>query len=259
MATPVVAEGPREMVMDLRETEVVTRISANIDTGDFATAAALGERLIGEFEATELEICRADPEGGWKGYAVSVGYRTPPADGEELADTLHRAVIPALFHFGLNAEFFEIHGTPETGQYGSYDAYDTEGDGYTLYSLIASVGGTDPREPAYVPRHDFTPRAETDVISRVHLYVPAGDLRMAVDLCGRPATDLSASLVRVSTDAGPCEAVLLSAFPALPGESGEEALNRVTSEVTDRLSQVNMSVRAIHTGLEDDPFATEPG
>ncbi|RSM62863.1 hypothetical protein DMH03_12455 [Amycolatopsis sp. WAC 01376] len=245
--------------MDLRETEVVTRISANIETEDFTDAATLGERLISEFEATELEICRADPEGGRKGYSVSVGYRTPPADGEELAETLHRAAVPALFHFGLNAEFFEIHGTPETGQYGSYDAYDTQADGYTLYSLMAAVGGTDPREPAYVPRHDFSPRAETDVISRVHLYVPTGDLRSAVDLCGRPATDLSASLVRISTDAGPCEAVLLSAFPAQAGESGEEALSRVTSEVADRLSQVSMSVRAIHTGLEDDPFYTEPG
>ncbi|AIG74132.1 Hypothetical protein AJAP_06070 [Amycolatopsis japonica] len=245
--------------MDLRETTVVTRISANIETEDFAAAAALGERLIGEFEATELEICRADPEGGWTGYLVSVGYRTPPADGEDPAETLHRAAVPALFHFGLNAELFEIHGTPETGQYGSYDAYDTPADGFTLYSLMASVGGTDPREPAYVTRHDFTPRAETDVISRVHLYVPTGDLRLAVDLCGRPATDLSASLVRISTDAGPCEAVLLSAFPALAGESGEEALSRVTHEVTDRLSHVSMSVRAIHTALEDDPFYTEPG
>ncbi|UMP06357.1 hypothetical protein [Amycolatopsis sp. EV170708-02-1] len=245
--------------MDLRETTVVTRISANIETEVFATAAALGERLIGEFEATELEICRADPEGGWTGYLVSVGYRTPPAEGEDPAETLHRAVVPALFHFGLNAEFFEIHGTPETGQYGSYDAYDIPADGFTLYSLMASVGGTDPREPAYVTRHDFTQRVETDVISRVHLYVPTGDLRLAVDLCGRPATDLSASLVRISTDAGPCEAVLLSAFPALAGESGEDALSRVTNEVTDRLAHVGMSVRAIHTALEDDPFYTEPG
>ncbi|GAB3714495.1 hypothetical protein GCM10027598_22670 [Amycolatopsis oliviviridis] len=244
--------------MDLRETEVVTRISANIETDDFAAAAALSERFIGDFEATELEICRADPEGGWKGYLVSVGYRTPPADGEELTETLHRAAMPALFHFGLNTEFFEIHGTPDTGQYGSYEAYDTPADGFTLYSLMATVGGTDPREPAYVTRHDFTPRADTDVISRVHLYVPTGDLRLAVELCGRPATDLSASLVRISTDAGPCEAVLLSAFPALAGESGEAALSRVTNEITERLSQVSMSVRAIHTGLEDDPFATEP-
>ncbi|WP_037320031.1 hypothetical protein [Amycolatopsis orientalis] len=245
--------------MDLRETEVVTRISANIDTDDFAAAAALGERLITEFKATELEICRADPEGGWTGYSVSVGYRTAPADGEEPAGTLRRAAIPALFHFGLNAEFFEIHGTPETGQYGSYDAYDTPADGYTLYSLMAAVGGTDPREPAYVPRHDFTPRAETDVISRVHLYVPTDDLSLAVALCDRPAADLSASLIRISTDAGPCEAVLLSAFPAVAGETGEEALDRVTNEVTERLSEVSMSVRAIHTGLEDDPFYTEPG
>ncbi|AUI61352.1 hypothetical protein [Amycolatopsis sp. BJA-103] len=244
--------------MDLRETEVVTRISANIETDDFTAAAALGERFIEEFEATELEICRADPEGGWKGYTVSVGYRTPPAECEEPVDTLHRAAVPALFHFGLNAAFFEIHGTPETGQYGSYEAPDTPADGYTLYALMASVGGTDPREPAYVPRHDFTPREDTDVISRVHLYVPTGDLRLAVGLCGRPATDLSASLVRISTDAGPCEAVLLSAFPAVAGESGEEALSRVTNEVTDRLSHVSMSVRAIHTGLEDDPFYTEP-
>ncbi|WP_410654181.1 hypothetical protein [Amycolatopsis sp. lyj-112] len=245
--------------MDLRETEAVTRISANIESDDFAAAAALGERLIGEFEASELEICRADPEGGWKGYAVSVGYRTPPADGEEPADTLHRAAVPALFHFGLNAEFFEIHGTPETGQYGSYDAYDTKADGYTLYSLMATFGGTDPREPAYVPRHDFTPRADSDVISRVHLFVPTGDLQTAVRLCGPPATDLSASLIRISTDAGPCEAVLLSAFPADAGESGDEALSRVTNEVTGRLSSVGMSVRAVHTGLEDDPFYTEPG
>ncbi len=245
--------------MDLPETDVVTRISANIETEDFAAAVTLGERFIGEFEATELEICRADPEGGWTGYLVSVGYRTPAAEGEELVETLHRAAVPALFHFGLNAAFFEIHGTPETGQYGSYEAPDTQADGYTLYALMAAVGGTDPREPAYVPRHDFTPRADTDVISRVHLYVPTGDLRLAVGLCGRPATDLSASLVRISTDAGPCEAVLLSAFPAVAGESGEEALSRVTNEVTDRLSHVSMSVRAIHTGLEDDPFYTEPG
>jgi hypothetical protein len=245
--------------MDLRETEAVTRISANIETDDFAMAAALGERLIGEFEAAELEICRADPEGGWKGYSVSIGYRTRPAEGEERADTLHRAVVPALFHFGLNAEFFEIHGTPETGLYGNYDAYDTQADGYTLYSLMTTFGGTDPREPAYVPRHDFTPRAETDVISRVHLYIPAGDLKVAIRLCGPPATDLSASLVRITMTAGPCEAVLLSAFPAGAGESGEEALSRVTDEVTGRLSRVGMSVRAVHTRLDEDPFSTEPG
>ncbi|WP_409493910.1 hypothetical protein [Amycolatopsis sp. cmx-11-12] len=245
--------------MDLRETEAVTRISANIETDDFAAAIELGERLIGEFEATELEICRADPEGGWKGYSVSVGYRTPPADDEEPAETLQRAAVPALFHFGLNAEFFVIRGTPETCQYGSYDANDTQADGYTLYSLMTTFGGTDPREPAHVPRHDFTPRAETDVISRVHLYVPTGDLQTAVRLCGATATDLSASLIRISTDAGPCEAVLLSAFPAGAGETGQEALSRVENEVTGRLSDVGMSVRAIHTGLEDDPFTTEPG
>ncbi len=244
--------------MELRETDVVTWISANIPTDDFATAAELGERLVEEFEATEMEICRADPEGGWTGYSVSVGYRTPPADDEEREDTLHRAAVPALFRYGLNAEYFEIHGTPETGQYGSYGAYDTQADGYRLYSLMATFGGTDPREPAYVPRHDFTPRAETDVISRVHLYVPTGDLRTAVRLCGAPAADLSASLVRITTAAGPCEAVLLSAFPAGAGESGEEALGRVKDEVADRLSGVGMSVRAIHTGLDDDPFSTEP-
>lgn len=245
--------------MDLRETEVVTRISANIETDDFATAAALGERLISEFEATELEICRADPEGGWKGYAVSIGYRTPPVDDEEPADTLHRAAVPALFHFGLNAEFFEIHGTPETGQYGSYDAAEPQTDGYTLYSLMATFGGTDPREPAYVPRHDFTPRADTDVISRVHLYVPTGDLQTAARLCVATATDLSASLVRISMDAGPCEAVLLSAFPTGSEESSEEALSRVKDDVTGHLAGVSMSVRAIHTALDDDPFYTEPG
>ncbi|WP_410650562.1 hypothetical protein [Amycolatopsis sp. cmx-4-54] len=245
--------------MDLRETTVVTRISANIETEDLAAAAALGERLIGEFDATELEICRADPESGWTGYLVSVGYRTPPADGEDPAETLHRAAVPALFHFGLNALSFEIHGTPETGQYGSYDAYDTRADGFTLHSLMASVGGTDPREPAHVTRHDFSPRAETDVISRVHLYVPTDDLRLAVDMCGRPAADLSASLVRITTAAGPCEAVLLSAFPAVAGETEEEALSRVTNEVNAHLSHVNMSVRAVHTALEDDPFYTEPG
>ncbi|WP_181775653.1 hypothetical protein [Amycolatopsis pittospori] len=245
--------------MDLRETDVVTQISANIETDDFATAAALGEQFIGEFEATAVEICRADPEGGWKGYSVSAGYRTAPADDEEPTETLNRAALPALFRFGLNAEFFEIHGTPETGQYGSYDAYDTKVDGYTLYSLMATFGGTDPREPAYVPRHDFSPRADSDVISRVHLFVPTGDLQAAIRLCEPTVTDLSASLIRISTDAGPCEAVLLSAFPARAGESGEEALRRITDEVTERLSQVGMSVRAIHTGLEDDPFSVEPG
>ncbi|WP_236725290.1 hypothetical protein [Amycolatopsis orientalis] len=222
-------------------------------------AIELGERLIGEFKATELEICRADPEDGWKGYSVSVGYRTAPADDEEPAETLQRAAVPALFHFGLNAEFFLIRGTPETGQYGSYDANDTQADGYTVYSLITTFGGTDPREPAHVPRHDFTPRAETDVVSRVHLYVPTDDLQTAVRLCGAAATDISTSLIRISTDAGPCEAVLLSAFPTGAGETGAEALSRVENEVTSRLSDVGMSVRAIHTGLEDDPFTTEPG
>ncbi|WP_244162479.1 hypothetical protein [Amycolatopsis regifaucium] len=231
----------------------------NIETDDYAAATAVGERLIDEFEATELEICRADPAGGWTGYTLSVGYRTPPADGEELTDTLHRAALPAMFHFGLNAEFFEIHGTPRTGLYGSYTAFETQADDFTLYSLMATVGGTDPREPTYVPRHDFTPRAATDVISRVHLYVPTGDLRAAVRLCDGPATDLAASLVRITTAAGPCEAVLLSAFPAIAGESGEEALSRVTNEVNGQLSGVGMSVRAVHTGLEDDPFHTEPG
>ncbi|WP_410600723.1 hypothetical protein [Amycolatopsis sp. lyj-90] len=245
--------------MDFRETRVVTRLSASIETDDFAAAAGLGERLIGEFEATEVEICRADPVDGRRGFSVSVGYRTLPSDGEEPADTLHRAAVPALFHFGLNAAFFEIHGTPETGHYGSYEAGDTQVDGFTLYSLMATFGGTDPREPAYVPRHDFTPRADTDVISRVHLYVPTDDLRAAIRLCGATATDLSASLIRVSTDTGPCEAVLLSAFPAAAGETGAEALNRVEGELNGRLSQVGMSVRAIHTGLEDDPFSTEPG
>ena len=245
--------------MDLRETVVVTTVSVNIETDDFAAAAALGERFIDEFEATELEICRATPESGRTGYTLSVGYRTPPADGEEPVDTLRRAALPALFHFGLNAEFFEIHGTPRTGLHGSYVAADEQADGCTLYSLLAAVGGTDPREPTYVPRYDFTPRAATDVISRVHLYVPTDDLRAAVRLCGGPVSDLATSLVRITTAAGPCEAVLLSAFPAIAGESGEEALSRVTEEVNGHLSHVNMSVRAVHTGLEDDPFHTEPG
>ncbi|UUV29541.1 hypothetical protein NQK81_32935 [Amycolatopsis roodepoortensis] len=245
--------------MDLPETAVVTTISVHVETDDFAAATALGERFIDEFEATELEICRAIPEGGRTGYTLSVGYRTPPADGEEPAETLQRAALPALFHFGLNAEFFEIHGTPRTGLYGSYDADDARVDGRTIYSLMTAVGGTDPREPTYVPRYDFTPRAATDVITRVHLYVPTGDLRAAVRLCGGPANDLTASLIRITTAAGPCEAVLLSAFPAIAGETGEEALSRVTNEVNAQLSQVNMSVRAVHTGLEDDPFHTEPG
>ncbi|MBE8520263.1 hypothetical protein ILP97_22665 [Amycolatopsis sp. H6(2020)] len=212
-----------------------------METEEFATAAGVSGSLAGEFGASALEIRRADPEGGRKGFTVSLFLSCPLAEAETAGEALRRAVLPVALKYRLDVGALEIHGDPDAGGYADLPFAEQEFDGYGVYGLLAVPGGGETRVATYVTRPDFTPRADSDLVSRVHLRCSVADPGQALEWCGPIVEATRASAVQIvsARAAGSaeeyCEVALLSAFPALGGEDAETGLRRVAGTLAGRL------------------------
>ncbi|MGM1059600.1 hypothetical protein [Saccharothrix sp. Mg75] len=277
--------------MRFRETDVVVKIGLNVEVPDFTTASTVPRSLVDRFAAATLEIKRADPEGGRKGFNAWVDHTRTKQAGETDRQAVLAAVRPVLAAYGLNEEFFDFYESDSGVLSGHYGFDDVPCDGYTLFQVSADLGGgkTVGQRPAYVTRDDFTPREDDDVISRVHLRVPVRDPSAALDVCRSYVSELRASTVAITSSSvlgsaeDFCEVVLLSALPA--GSGGGDDVERRLRAVADRVFQqvgvdgsgyeVRTSqgalvgafeigesaapgqyVRAVYVRVDDDPFCT---
>jgi hypothetical protein len=229
--------------MRFRASDIVVNLGLNVETEEFATAAGVSASLAGEFGASVVEIQRADPEAGRKGFIADLLVSVPVAEAEPVEDALRRAVLPAAVKYRLDMSGLEFHGALDADGYADLPLWqEVKADGYIVYSLSAEPGGRkEMRRATYVTRPDFTPRADSDLVARVHLRVPVADPVRALDLCGPEIEATDASIVQIvsARAAGSaeeyCEVALLSAFPALGGEDAEAGLRRVTETLTGRL------------------------
>jgi hypothetical protein len=115
-----------------------------------------------------------------------------------------------------------------------------------------------------VTRPDFTPRADSDLVSRVHLRLPTADPVQALELCGSIVEATHASMVQVVSARAAglpgefCEIALLSAVPAAEGESPEHGVRRVAAALATRLGLPGgpVTVRGPIAELEIGPGET---
>ncbi|EOD66032.1 hypothetical protein H480_23607 [Amycolatopsis vancoresmycina DSM 44592] len=218
-------------------------LGLNVETEEFATAAGAAASVAGEFGAAAMEIRRADPEGGRKGFLVTLFVSVPVAEGEPLEAALRRAVSPVAARYGVDSGGLEFRGDLAALGYAELPLWqEAEADGHVLYSLSAEPGGRQElRTAGYVTRPGFTPRADSDLIIRVHLRIPVADPVRALELCGPEIEATDASFVQIVSArvAGSaeeyCEVALLSAVPALDGEDAEAGLRRVAGTLAGRL------------------------
>ncbi|MEA5364684.1 hypothetical protein VA596_34490 [Amycolatopsis sp., V23-08] len=264
--------------MRFRESDVVANLLLNVETEEFGKAVAVCRPPAAEFGASAWEIRRADPEGGRKGFTVSLFLSCPVAEAESPEEALRRAVLPVALEYRLDVGALEIHGKPGEGGYADLPFDDREVGGYLVYGLLAAPGGGETRAATYVTRPDFTPRADSDLVSRVHLRLPVADPGRALDRCAPIVAATRASVVQVvsARAAGRsdelCEVALLSAVPAVEGEAEEDGLRRVATAlaaglgldgrpVTVRGSSAELvlepgeaEVESLSVRVEDDPL-----
>ncbi len=229
--------------MRFRTSDVVVSLALNVETEEFATAAGVGASAAAEFGASALEIRRADPEGGRKGFLVDLLTSVPVTEGEPVADALRRAVSPAAAKYRVDPGGLEFRGDLAEVGYAELPLWqEVPWDGYIVYAVSAEPGGRQElRRAVYVTRPDFTPRVESDLIIRVHLRVPVADPVRALEECGPEIEATDASFVQIvsARAAGSaeeyCEVALLSAVPALGGEDAEAGLRRVAGALAARL------------------------
>jgi hypothetical protein len=227
--------------MRFQASDVVANLLLNVETEEFVTAAGVCASLAGEFGASALEIRRADPESGRKGFTVSLFLSCPVTEGEATGEAMRRAVLPVALKYRLDVTALETYGDPDAGGYVDLPFGEREFDDYLVYGLMGMPGGGETRVATYVTRPDFTPRADSDLVSRVHLRLPVADPVRAVEMCGSIAEATHASMIQVVSAraaglAGEfCEIALLSAVPAAEGESAEHGLRRVASALAARL------------------------
>jgi hypothetical protein len=241
--------------MRFRTSDVVVHLGLNVETEEFATAAGVAGEAAAEFGATALEIRRADPEAGRTGFLVDVLISVPVAEAEPVEEALRRAVLPAAFKYRLDVRGLEFHGG-----YADLPLWqEVAWDGYLLHSLSAGLGGrSELRRPTYVTRPGFTPRADSDLVVRVHLRVPVADPVRALERCGPEIAATKASIVQIGSAraAGSPgeyrEVALLSAVRALDGEDAESGVRRVTDDLAVRLGEARIELLAVRA--EDDPL-----
>ncbi|MBE8527628.1 hypothetical protein ILP97_60960 [Amycolatopsis sp. H6(2020)] len=229
--------------MRFRASDVVVSLALNVETEEFATAAGVGASVAGELGASAIEIQRADPEGGRKGFIVDLLTSVPVIEGEPVGDALRRAVSPAAAKYRVDLGGLEFRGDLAAVGYAELPLWqEVQWNGYIVFSLSAEPGGRQElRRSVFVTRPDFTPRADSDLVIRVHLRVPVADPVRALDLCGPEIAATDASFVQIvsAQAAGSaeeyCEVALLSAVPALDGEDAEAGLRRVTEALAARL------------------------
>ncbi|MDX3194105.1 hypothetical protein PV458_37405 [Streptomyces sp. MN03-5084-2B] len=243
--------------MRFRASDVVLSLAFNVETEEFATAAGVTTALAAEFGASALEIRRADPEGGRIGFVADVLMSVPVGVDEPVEDALRRAVLPAAFAYRLDIGWLEFRGDPGYAELPLWQ--ELKCDGYILYSLSAEPGGRQElRRSIFVTRPDFTPRADSDLVIRVHLRVPVADPVRALELCGPEIAVTDASFVQIvsARAAGSpeeyCEVALLSAVPALDGEDAESGVRRVRVDLVARLGEAPVELLAVRAG--DDPL-----
>jgi hypothetical protein len=265
--------------MRFRTSDVVAHLLVNVETEEFATAAGVCVSLAVEFGVSAMEIKRADPEAGRKGFLGNLLMSVPVVEGETLADALRRAVSPAAAKYRVDLSGLEFHGDLDVQGHADLPLWqEVQWDGYIVFGLSAEPGGRqEMRRSVYVTRPDFTPRADSDLIVRMHLRVPVADPVRALELCGPEIEATDASFVQIvsARAAGSaeeyCEVALLSAVPALDGEDAEAGLRRVTGalagrlglaggppEVRDRMAVLNFEpggrVESVAVRVEDDPL-----
>ncbi|MEU0534016.1 hypothetical protein [Amycolatopsis tolypomycina] len=247
--------------MRFSTSDVVANILIGVETEEFATAAGVSAALAGEFGASALELRRADPEGGRKGFTLSLFLSCPVAEAETAGEALRRAVLPVALKYRLDPAALEIHGDPEAGGYADLPFGELAVDGYVVYGLLAVPGGGETRVATYVTRPDFTPRADSDLVSRVHLRVPGADPGQALERYRPVAEATRASTVQIvsaraaGSAAEYCEVALLSAFPTLDGEDAEAGQRRVAGMLADRLDAVPAGhLESVAVRVEDDPL-----
>jgi hypothetical protein len=240
--------------MRFAASDVVANLALDLETEEYATASGLCASLGKEFGASALEVMRADPQGGWTGFLVYVYMSCPVAEAESAADGLRRAILPAALRYRLDTTFLDFRGDPEAGGFASLWFGELKVDGYTLYDLTAAPGDSKMRRATWVTRPDFTPRDDSDLIYRVHLRVPVADPMRALELYGPLAETIRASFVQVmSARAGGSsgafsEIALLSALPAVEGETAESGLRRVAAELAAQLGVERQADQ--HSGLD---------
>jgi hypothetical protein len=251
--------------MRFQASAVMANLGLNVETEEFATAAGVCASLVGEFGASALEIQRADPEGGRKGFTVSLFLSCPVAEAEAPGEALRRAVLPVALKYRLDVTALETYGDPDAGGYLDLPFGELEFDGYIVYGLMGVPGGGETRGATYVTRPDFTPRADSDLVSRVHLRLPVADPGQALELCGPIIEAMHASMVQVVSARAAglpgefCEIALLSAVPAAEGESAEHGLRRVALALAARLGLPGepITVRGQLAELEIGPDETQ--
>lgn len=248
--------------MRFRAADIVVTLGLNVETDEFATAARVFASLANEFGASAMEIQRADPEAGRRGFVGDLRMAVPVAEAETVEDALRRAVLPAAFKYRVDVSGLEFHGDLDVLGYADLPLWqEVQWDGYLVYHLSAEPGGRQElRRATYVTRPDFTPRADSDLVVRVHLRVPVADPVRALDLCGPEIEATDASIVqivsaRAAGSAGEyCEVALLSAFPALDGEDAETGLRRISEVLSARLEAGRTQVEMVAVRVEDDPL-----
>jgi hypothetical protein len=125
--------------MYFRDSDVVIELRLNVNVSDLESVIRMCRPLVQELGAAAVEVETADPDGGRRGFHVSLIVVSAACSGPP-GDALALAAGPLQARFRLPKPYFKIAVSAEYGTHGEYDGPERSSGGFTVIGLGARFG-----------------------------------------------------------------------------------------------------------------------